>query len=391
LQHSYPHYFQRPDADHVTLDPNATSMSGWAGRLALNKQKGNFIVNAAIGAISPGFDSRDLGFQWNADVINGHIVVSYRSFKPGKLFRSWRVNLITQRNYDFGGHKIGEQRLIFISDFQFLNYWTLYSQVSYNPPRWSNTFTRGGPLARIPTRTWGEISIHSDDRQAMVFNMFYFFSRGADGSSSNTVSGGVRWKPSSNVSVSIFPRYEEDSTVAQWVSEVEDPYMTATYGSRYIFGAIKQKTVSCSIRLNWVFSPTLSLQAYVQPFIAVGDYYDYKELARPRSYQFNQYGQNGSTITYDTEMEEYTVNPDGTGNADAFVFDNPDFNYKSLRGTIVLRWEYRPGSTVYAVWTQNRADYEHPGEFRFGRDFKDLLRAPGDDIFMIKFTYRFKL
>jgi hypothetical protein len=85
----------------------------------------------------------------------------------------------------------------------------------------------------------------------------------------------------------------------------------------------------------------------------------------------------------------YTVDPDGQGAAPAFTFDNPDFNYKSLRGTIVFRWEYNPGSTFYLVWTQNRSDYANPGDFRLGRDLGNLFRAPGDNIFMIKFAHRF--
>jgi hypothetical protein len=391
LQHSYPHYFQRPDADHVELDPNATSMNGWAGRLTLNKQKGNFMFNAAIGAISPGFDSRDMGFQWDGDVINGHIMVGYRSFKPGKLFRYWRTLLFTQRNYDFGGRKIGEQRLIFIGNIQFLNYWSFYTQVSHNPPRWSNDLTRGGPLTLRPTDTWGEIGISSDDRKPLVFSFFNYFMTEKAGSWEWSQGIGLRWKPSSNFSISVDPAYSSETYVAQWVTEIEDALMTDTYGSRYIFGTIKRKTVSCSIRLNWIFSPTLSLQAYIQPYIAVGDYLDYKELARPRSFEFNRYGENGSTIAYDAANEEYAVDPDGSGPAPLFYFGNPDFNYKSLRGTIVLRWEYRPGSTLYVVWTQNRADHEYPGDFRFRRDFRRLLSAPGDDTFMIKFTYRFKM
>lgn len=85
----------------------------------------------------------------------------------------------------------------------------------------------------------------------------------------------------------------------------------------------------------------------------------------------------------------YTVDPDGPGPASAFSLRNPDFNYKSLRGTVVLRWEYRLGSTLYVVWTQNREDYANPGDFRFGRDFRNLLKAKGNNIFMIKFTYHF--
>ncbi|MCP5049531.1 MAG: carbohydrate binding family 9 domain-containing protein [bacterium] len=391
LQQSYPHYYQGPDASHVELDAGATSMSGWAGRVSLNKQKGNFIFNAALGAISPGFDSRDMGFQWDADIINGHIMVGYRSFKPGKIFRNWGVSLFTQRNYDFDGNKTGEQRLIFIADAQLKNYWNISAQFSHNPPRMSHSFTRGGPLTELPTSNWGEIFIGSDNRKPVVFSAFQFFRFDGDGSRSLISHVGLRWKPSSNFSISLNPEYQSKKFNAQWVTGIEDSFMTGTYGSRYIFGAIDQKTVSCSVRLNWIFSPVLSLQAYIQPFIAVGSYGGFKELARPGSFDFNRFGEGGSAIFYDGEDGIYFVDPDGVGGASEFSFGNPDFNFKSLRGTVVMRWEYRPGSTVYVVWTQNRADYANPGDFRLGRDLGDLFRAPGDDIFMVKFTYRFKI
>ena len=164
--------------------------------------------------------------------------------------------------------------------------------------------------------------------------------------------------------------------------------MTATpsYGKRYVFGDIYQRTLASSIRINWTFTPKLSLQAYLQPFIAVGKYERFKELAKPRSYEFNVYGENGSTI--EEKDGYYQVDPDGAGPAPSFIIPKPDFNYKSLRGTVVLRWEYLPGSTLYLVWTQNRADFSNPGEFNFGRDFVNMLKAPGDNIFLVKVTYR---
>lgn len=389
LQRSYPHYLQRPDATHVKLNVNATSMSGWTGRLVLNKQRGNFMVNASFGAISPGFDSSDMGFQDTGDVINGHVLLGYRSFKPGKFIRTWDANLFTQRNYDFGGNKIGEQRIIFIGNVEFLNYWNAYLQISNNPARWSKDETRGGPLLYVPTHTWWDWIIRTDDRKPFEV-IFYGFSMDSKTESKNRYYSAVlKWKPRSNFYISLEPEYRYNLDITQWVSNITDESMTATYGARYLFGRIIQKTLFCSIRFNWIFSPTLSLQAYIQPFIAVGSYDRFKELARPKSYDFNMYGTGASTITY--QDGNYTVDPDGPGAAPSFSFSNPDFNYKSLRGTVVLRWEYLPGSTLYLVWTQNRADYSDPGDFKFGRDFKNLLNAPGDNIFMLKLTYRFKL
>jgi hypothetical protein len=149
--------------------------------------------------------------------------------------------------------------------------------------------------------------------------------------------------------------------------------------------------LSSTIRLDWTFNPRLSLQLYLQPLLAVGEYDRFKELARPKKYEYNIFGEGESTISYSDADEEYTVDPDGPGPAADFSFGNPDFNFKSLRGTIVLRWEYLPGSILYLVWTQNRVDYSHPGDFNFRRDLGDLFTAPGDNIFLIKISYRWNI
>jgi hypothetical protein len=150
-----------------------------------------------------------------------------------------------------------------------------------------------------------------------------------------------------------------------------------------------QETASMEIRLNWIFTPRLSLQAYLQPFLGVGDFFNYKELRAALTFDFDSFGEGASTISREAGI--YTVDPDGPGPSPLFSFRDPDFNLKSLRGTVVLRWEYRPGSTIYAVWTQNRADYSHPGNFDFDRDLSLMLRAPGDNIFLLKVNYRFTL
>jgi hypothetical protein len=166
--------------------------------------------------------------------------------------------------------------------------------------------------------------------------------------------------------------------------------MTATYGSRYVFGRIDQKVLGSEIRVDWTFTPKLTLQAYLQPFIAVGTYGEFKELAQPKSVNYTTYGAGASTIGYADGV--YTVDPDGAaGPAAVFTFGNPDFNYKSMRGTVVFRWEYMPGSLIYFVWTQNRADYTNPGNLRLWRDLGDLFSAPGDNIFLLKVSYRWNM
>ena len=180
-------------------------------------------------------------------------------------------------------------------------------------------------------------------------------------------------------------------TIAQWVDKVDDPAASHTFGSRYIFGRLDQKELSASIRINWTFTPKLSLQLYIQPLISVGRYTEFKELAQPGTYTFNSYGEAGSTIKEQRDIEgnvdSYEFDPDGNGPTPSFTLENPDFNFKSLRGNALLRWEYLPGSTFFLVWTHGRTNEDHPGQFRFNRDFSDLLSSRADNVFLAKIAY----
>ena len=391
LQQSSLHYYQRPDATHIEVNEEATALSGWGGRFYINKQKGNFFFNAAFGALSPGFDPNDVGFQFGtSDLINAHLLLGYNWPHPGKIFRNWYIFGGPFRNYDFGGNKTWDGYLLAVEG-QFLNYWGFNTMLAYNPQTISNTLTRGGPLALIPSGYEIDFDLTTDSRKQIVISTYqYYYSRPTDGYSwSGSVS--LRWKPRTNISFSIGPDYYVRKSSIQWVTRMDDPLMAETFGTRYVFGGYFQRMLSSNIRLNWTFNPRLSLELYLQPLLAVGKYDQFKELASPKKYEYNLFGEDGSTISYSDSAEEYTVDPDGPGPAPDFSFANPDFNFKSLRGTIVLRWEYLPGSILYFVWTQNRADEANPGDFNFRRDMGDLFTAPGDNIFLIKISFRWNI
>ena len=397
LQNSSMHYFQRPDAGYLGVDPTATSLSGWAGRINLAKQNGNLLVLANVGAISPGFDPNDTGFQYGgSDVINMSFLPGYQWTKPGKVFRYALVVGGWFRNYDFGGNKIWDGGL-FQFQGQLRNFWMFNTMFAYNPDTLSKTQTRGGPLALTPSGYQFDLSVETDSRKPIVFEFEGMTYQRPRSSEEWSVQLSARWKPGTNVSVSIGPTLGFERNDVQWVRRVDDALMTSTFGSRYVFGRIDQKVLGSEIRVDWTFTPKLTLQAYLQPFVAVGHYDAFKELAAPKAFSYNVYGAeggggSGSTIGYDGASGLYTVDPDGAaGAALPFTFGNPDFNFKSLRGTVVLRWEYRPGSLLYFVWTQNRADYANPGELRLGRDLGDLFSAPGDNIFLLKVSYRWNI
>jgi hypothetical protein len=201
----------------------------------------------------------------------------------------------------------------------------------------------------------------------------------------------VEWRPVSNFSVQVGPNLQRAIENAQYVpldeaAAAAPGRVPADFGGlRYVFARMDQTTISADIRLNVSFSTNLTLQTYIQPLISVARYGDFKELARAGSYEFIHYG-DGAVMSPDNVV---TVTPAGGG--DPFTFRNPDFNFKSLRGNAVLRWEYRPGSVLYVVWTQQRTDREPLGELQFGRSARRLVDAQADNIFLVKATYYLNL
>lgn len=378
-------YAQRPDATYAPLDSNLTSLGGWYSRVMLNKQKGNFYINAALGAASPGFDHNDLGFQWNADKINGHLVLGYRWYEPDGIFRRKNVYASHFRSYDFEGDKINDGIMVF-THFEFENYFSIGFDAGYFPGSISKGHTRGGPKALSPTSYFIEVEGNTDRRENYVFE--YDAEIGSDelGGDFYNFSFDFEWKPLPQIDFSIGPEFQRNLSMLQWVTSTEDYKATNTYGSRYVFAELDQKTIAANVRLNWTFTPKLSLQLFVQPLISVGGYTNFKELAEPRSLNYNYYGENGSTISYDSDEAEYTVDPDGSGESD-FNFENPDFNFKSFRANLVFRYEFLPGSILYFVWTNDRSNEENHGKLNFENDFSNLWKSETDNVFLLKFTY----
>jgi hypothetical protein len=183
------------------------------------------------------------------------------------------------------------------------------------------------------------------------------------------------------VAISIGPAFDHSESRAQYVTAVSDPTATAFYGRRYVFADLTQKTVSMDTRLNFTFSPTLTLEVFAQPLLVSGRFTNFKEFVAPRVLDkrvYDDVSEAGDVVT---------VDPDGAGPAASFTFDQPDFTFRSLRGNAVLRWEYRPGSTLYLVWTQSRASEEVLGDLQFRRDVDALFQAPAENVFLIKASY----
>jgi hypothetical protein len=386
LQRSAPHYYRRPDAGHLHYDSTRTTLDGFIGRAVLNKQSGNTTLNMAAGAVSPGFDANDTGFSNRADAINWSLAAGYRWPEPNRAFRNCGFNLASYYSWDTGWNADAYGYGLFWYG-TFTNYWDASGQFFYNPPRFSLRATRGGPTMRVPDNREMSFNVGSDDRKKLCARLYLSGSQQGDGSGSAFGEVDATLRVQGFLRVVCAPAYSWSRDHSGWVGRVDDPAMAATYGARYLFGTLTYQEASLSTRVDCTFTPRLTLQAYLQPLIGVGSYRGIKELARPRSYEFNRYGHDGaSTIGFSQADNVYQIDPDGPGPAGAFTLGNPDFNSKSLKVNLVLRWEYMPGSTFFLVWTQNRTDDRHPGDFRLGRDARSLLDTVGGNSIQAKVT-----
>ena len=384
VQEGSRHYFQRPDARSFSVDTTATSLAGYGARVWLNKQSGSVILNSAIGFMNPRFDVNDMGFQTRADVINAHLGTGYAwtSTSPWKKYANVLAAIFQSRDFD---NNVVSEGIWAHHEIEFINNYSWNSAWAYNPQTISNRRTRGGPLTLTKPGYQANMYLDTDGKK----RWFYFGEVDTyfreDGSKFYGFYPGVEWKPVSSLSLRVGPKYERNLEQAQYVTTVADPLATWTYGNRYILATLDQTTVGAELRANWALSPRLSLQAYVQPLVSTGDYYGFKEVARPRSFDFNHYGQNGSTINESTG----DIDPDGPGPAPAFNIGNPDFTDRTLVGNAVMRWEYMPGSTLFVVWTHHRELDDGVGAFDFSRSFDQLGRAQSSNVFLAKLSYYF--
>lgn len=359
LQRSPLRYYQRPDAPHIRFDPAATTLRGWNGSLGLNKNSGNLTASALVWNISPGFEPNDAGFGTQSDRGGGHGLVLWRKLEPDRWTRTRQVWISKWWTWNGSGDSQGDGVQSSVN-LLLLNYWrvTVLGQKSW--ATWDDRLTRGGPTTIRPGIESLNATLSSDARRRLWGNLSATVQRRDFGNWSRSFGVQVNLRPWPAVTLSASPTYMKVHNAAQYLATVPDPAATATFGARYVFGGLHQTEFALPLRLSLAVSPRLSFQLYTQALLSAGDYGAINDLAAPRTYDFTPH---------------------------AGEIADPDFNVKALRANAVLRWEFRPGSTAYVVWTQRRQDPAHPGDFTFGRDLADLFRAPSDDVFLVKVAW----
>lgn len=357
LQRNNVHSFQRPDADHVEIDPFATSMRGHSGNINFNKLAGERTrMNVNVGYRSPGFEVNDLGFERRADEVPQNSWLQIRWDKPGKYTRNIRLNFNQWSSHNFDGDRLGLGGNINLHA-QFTNLWNSGGGINVNARNFDDRLTRGGPGGYTLPNVNGWYYLSTDGRRKVSFNWNLNFFR-TSRSHGVQIEPSVTVRPTAALSVEFGHMFDQNLNDAQWITEELRDDRT-----RYVFGRLDQHTSSMTTRVNYTITPNLSMQVYAQPFVSSGNYTQFKELV------------NGRASDYD---ERYTP----------YVYvGSPDFKVLSFRTTNVMRWEYKPGSTLFVVWQQGREGLGTPNGFRYGEDFGDVFATASSNAFLVKLAY----
>lgn len=380
------HLFQRPDARSFHFDPTRTSLTGGGAQWKLgpsgNTKHWRFMFGGYIR--SSGLELNDIGFQNSSDASLPFLLAEYHDETPGDyiLSHDHTGDVYVFLDEISSDPRVREWAYEFNGGALTKHHWRLAYNGTAAWAKWFATTLRGGPSLRGDFNGTLNFEVDSDTRKRVRFELDVNNWRNPTTNSWETgATIGATVQARSNIDLFVGPSFSYGVEAMQYVDEVVDD----TGRPRYLMAQLRQATASMTVRLNWAFSPRLSLQAYAQPFLSSGRYGEYKDITNPGAKKYrDRFEPLDDRLTLADGV--YTAAPGGSMPA-SFQFSRPDFDFRQLRSTVVLRWEYRPGSSVFAIWSHGRTSAADNGRLDLGRDLRALGETESENIVMVKANY----
>ena len=382
LQLSSVHYFQRADADYLEYDPNRTSLSGWGGLLKAGKRSGKFRATGSLNWRSPGVDFNDVGYLYQADIVEEMVNLKYTVSKPKGIVRSYFVEFEQEHDWSYGFENTLD-RFKLHGYLLLNNLWNAHLNLKKNFNINDTRELRGGP--NLYKEGYNDVELYIQTNSVKDFSAgfgprFRFYSDKISKTSLYTAF--LKWQISDRFNITSRTIFDHSIDHHQFVTRTTD----LTGSTKYLVGTIDRNTLSSTLRFEYYISPEISIQYYGNPYASTGTYENFREVA------------DASNYALDKRYVSLVNDPNSTNNlilkrngVSAYSIKNPDFNFQEFRSNLVGRWEFRPGSTLYLVWTNTRSNYSDQLDQSIWKSFGNILNVKAENVFMLKFSYWFSL
>lgn len=383
-------HYQRPDSKKLSVDATKTSLGGFSTELSVQKTSGDhFTGSLTYSEVSPGYETNDLGFQNRADYRAIALAFQYQETAPKRVqfYELWSYHL---HGWNYDGDRLWQNYNLggFV---RFKNQWYFNGNVNTSFGRKSDRLTRGGPIMNYNDDLNINFNLSTDNSKRFAVRVGQFHRRDIKEEFDDSYWINLAYRPTTFIQLSVEPQItfqmDQDQYVATIQRNPSDPDANQTYGYRYIFADSRGMDFSTEFRLNWTFTTRISLQTFIRPFVASSRFSNFGEFNNPGGFDFDRYGIDEGTIT-NNGNGQFSVDIDEDGSND-FAFQRPNFTYSSIQGNAVFRWEYKPGSTFFLVWQQQRDHSILDGSYNLERDIVNIFDARPTNVFLLKFSYWF--
>ena len=382
LQRTTGHFFQRPDARHVEFDSLRTSLSGWTGGVGVAKIGGEpWLWSLDVSAASPGFEIRDAGAELRSDVIDAHGSVSRVWRRDQGVLRDRRLGVGLASGWNFAGDRRVLSPSVFFAS-SWANLWTSSLQLGGTGAELSDDLARGGPLMRAPASMWGEFELNSATSNRAWWNVKATYFDDDAGGWSASLNAGSWVTVGKGLELGVVGGGSKGEDSRQFLVTLSGG-SPATYGMRYVFSHLQRTDLFTQLRAKIAFAPDAVLALYAEPFVSTGVNRDFGELARPGGSFLNVYGAPGSGSSIELLSDGAHQVQDVLG---TFRIEDYDYWVRSFRATGVLRWEWRPGSTLFLIWQKTRWRQLSQGGNVESSQLLKSMNDPGQDIALVKMS-----
>jgi hypothetical protein len=383
LQYSSARFYQRPDADHLSFDSTRTSLLGHGARIRIGKgSKGLWRYSAEFNWRSPGLDLNDLGFMRTADIFKEKVLLSYFVVQPVSIFRTYTLEISQTNNWDYGLNYLSSEGS-FRLYLEFLNNWAVNTTFNFVSEALDTRLLRGGYAVLVPAVWSNDLYFRTAPSEKIFFDLTTNITLAENNSTRYyLLQPGISVMPSNALKLSIGINFSSNINNLQYIDRV-----TAGNEIKYLLGKINQRTLGATFRIDYNITPEFSIQYYGSPFASVGKYSSFKVVKIPRADNYNDRFSNLAPVL---KGDNYEVYSDNTLQSE-YIFRNPDFNFHEFRSNLVIRWEYRPGSQIYLVWSQDRSMFVNPADKSVSDTFGNISKTYPNNIFLVKINYWFSI